>query len=205
VAHQWKASDLYAAASDWLAARYPTALIVNELSIGSWGAALLDIAAITESEIIGVEIKGEGDSPSRLALQGAIYSKAATRMYLLPCPSIEQRCFKAIPKAWGRLSVANGSVARAEVCDYQREQDPDRLCIAAGQLVQCLWSDEIDRAASRLEHVFGKKLYREAKAAHLAENVPLSRLVPEVCLTLRERKWIGKNVRWASAVTAEAA
>jgi|JI10StandDraft_1071094.scaffolds.fasta_scaffold117504_6 hypothetical protein len=200
----WMARELYAAASDWLATRYPGALIVNEFSIGSWGAALIDIAAITENEIIGIEIKGEGDSATRIPLQAAIYSKAATRMFILPCPSLEAKCLKAIPKAWGVLTVAYGVVERGEGSEYARKQEPTRLCVAPGQLVQCLWSDEIDRAASRLGHTFGRKLYREAKAADLAENIPLARLIPEVCLTLRERKWIGKNVRWAPQIVGAA-
>ena len=54
-----KASELLPLAVDWLTQVYPGSLIVSELSVADWGGARVDVAAITECEIVGVEIKGE--------------------------------------------------------------------------------------------------------------------------------------------------
>lgn len=199
------ARALHNAAADWLAGQYPDALIVHELSIGSWGAALIDVAAITPTEIVGVEVKGEGDSHTRIALQAAVYSKAATRMFLLPAPTLEAKCFKAAPNSWGLLSIASGQIERAEPWEYKRKEQPPRLCTAPHQLVQCLWAEEIATLAKRLGNAFGKKLYREAAAAEIAGAIPLNTLLPAVCEILRERQWIGKSLRWASGSQVEEA
>jgi hypothetical protein len=175
------------------------------LSIGSWGKALLDVAAITDSEIIGIEIKGKGDSPARLPLQAALYSKAATRMFMLPCPQLEQRCFKHIPDAWGRLVVRDGKVqcevlkSRQWYVDnpaYARHMpaawggDPraELLCTAPAQLLQCLWRDELDTIA-RLEAVITGKVDVDTLRWQIAERVPLEKLRKHVCYALTHRRW----------------
>jgi hypothetical protein len=190
-----KAAELLTLAIDWLAQTYPDSLIVPELSIGTWGAALLDVAAITTNEIIGVEIKGEGDSPARLPLQAAIYSKAATRMFFLPCPQLEERCFKHIPVSWGKLVVRDGKIEQKLPAWKQREADlgwkvetAGKLCTAPAQLLQCLWRDELDLIAVRCAIITGK-VDVETLRWELAEQVPLRRLRSEVCDALLNRKW----------------
>ena len=81
----------------WLRARHPEAIIVPELSVADWGGASIDVAAITPTHIVGVEIKAEGDSPSRLDLQGAVYPRVAREMWLLPDESIREKCFAKKP------------------------------------------------------------------------------------------------------------
>jgi hypothetical protein len=208
-----KAADLLPLAIDWLAEQYPGAVIVPELSIGTWGGALLDVAAITPTEIIGVEIKGEGDSPARLPLQASLYSKAATRMLFLACPALEERCFKHLPDAWGRLSVRDGRLecrvregrkwylenpdqARHMPAAWAGDPRADRLCTAPAQLLQCLWRDELD-AIARLCGVMTGKVDVETLRWKISEVVPLERLRLETCDALRRRKWINKTVHRA--------
>lgn len=78
--------------------------------MADWGGALIDVAAITETEIVGVEIKGEGDSPARLELQGHVYGRVARRMWLLADESIQAKCFAKCPSGWGRLEIWEGAV-----------------------------------------------------------------------------------------------
>lgn len=199
-----KASELLPLAIDWLADRYPGALIVPELSIGTWGGALLDVAAITQTEIIGVEIKGEGDSPARMPLQASLYSKAATRMYFLACPALQDRCFKHLPNAWGKLAVVDGKIdvvltdwERTCIEVYDKDKEPaKKLCVAPGQLLQCLWRDELDTIA-RLCGVITGKVGVEELRWQIAERVPLERLRAETCDALRRRKWINKTIHRA--------
>lgn len=201
-----RAGELRLLAIDWLAETYPGSLIVPELSIGTWGSALLDVAAITESEIIGVEIKGEGDSPARLRLQAALYSKAATRMFLLPCADMEARCFKHIPAAWGRLCIREGRAEPALTPWQQRQKDlgwgfdlAERLSTSPHQLLQCLWRNELDEIA-RLESVITGKVDVEALRWKLAESVPLERLRSRVCYALRHRGWNRARARGCNGV-----
>lgn len=105
-----KANELRELAINWLRAEYPNSIIVTELSVSVWGGALIDVAAITETEIVGVEIKGEGDSPTRLELQGHVYGRVARRMWLLADESIQAKCFAKCPSGWGRLEVWDGAV-----------------------------------------------------------------------------------------------
>lgn len=193
-----KAPALLELAKVWLAGRYPEALLVPELSIGTWGKALLDLAAITETEIIGVEIKGEGDSPSRLGLQAAVYSKAATRMFILPAPSLERLCFRHVPDCWGRLRVnETGQVERARRHEWDRDAEPEVLSTAPRQLLQCLWKDEL-RDIARRHGVFTERRPTAINLLDcLAEDLPLKVLRLEVCRALRERKWINKAFEWA--------
>jgi hypothetical protein len=194
-----KAPELLSLAVDWLARRYPDSLIVPELSVGTWGAALLDCAAVTKDFIIGVEIKGEGDSPARMPLQAALYSKAASRMFFLPCPDLEERCFKHLPDAWGRLTVRDGQIEHQVSSWRQRDRagEPDDLCVAPAQLLQCLWRDELDLIAMRHQIITGK-VGVEKLRWELAEQVPLRTLRLEVCEALRLRRWV--NERGAKAV-----
>jgi hypothetical protein len=187
-----RAADLLGLAIDWLATTYPESLIVPELSIGTWGAALLDVAAITPTEIIGVEIKGEGDSPARLPLQASLYSKAATRMFFLPCPALEERCFRHIPDAWGRL-VVDGQSVRPALTAWGKPKLAEELCVAPAQLLQCLWRQELDLIAIRCAVITGK-VGVEKLRWELAEQVPLRRLKAEVCEALLHRKWTQKTV-----------
>lgn len=194
-----KAAALLELAIDWLAERYPDSLIVPELSIGSWGAALLDVAAITETEIIGIEIKGEGDSPARMPLQASLYSKAATRMFFLPCPALEERCFKHLPDAWGCLTIREGKIEqrlgawRQRMVEYGdlSYREPKELCVAPAQLLQCLWRAELDLIAMRCQVITGKADVEKLRW-EIAEQVPLRRLKSEVCDALRHRKWTGQ-------------
>lgn len=191
-----RASDLLPLAVDWLRKQYPSAVIVPELSIGAWGAALIDVAAICEDQIVGIEIKGDGDSPTRIKLQAAVYSKAADRMFLLPSPGIQARCFKASPRAWGQLALVNGEIQRAEPHQWSRSNEPERLHISAGQILQSLWRDELDLIARTREVMIGRRLCKEGVRDHLAEHLPLSVIRTEVCAALRRRNWAlhGKRV-----------
>ena len=181
---------------EWLAARYPGSLIIREFSIGTWGGALIDLAAVTETEIIGVEIKGDGDSPSRLKLQVPLYSKAAQRMWLLPAPSLAKRCEAAAWLGWGLLTIGDDGAIRTDSRNAWRSA-PRLLPTAPGQLLQALWADE-------LRYIAGAGIGGscEGVRAYLAEEMPLKTLIPRVCDRLRARDWgrrgLGHKITWAT-------
>lgn len=181
----WPASRLCDLASDFLAARWPDAVIVRELSVGNWGSSMLDIAAITDDAIIGVEIKGDGDSPTRLKLQAASYSKSATHMFLLAAPSIAGRCKAHKPMGWRLLTVA-GDRCIDEHAHYLRL---DRLPTSAAQLLQALWKEELLLVAASARVVAHRSMRVDQIAEELSELVPLRELRKHVCAALRARDW----------------
>lgn len=200
----YPADVLTAMASDWLALRYPDALIVREFCVGVWGGALIDLAAITETEIIGLEVKGDGDSPTRLKLQASLYAKAAQRMFLLPAPSIFDRCRKAETPGWRLLTIGDDGEIVGH--GWQADDPPPLLPTAPGQLLQALWKDELGKVAMWTGAPVSPSLGCEGRRAILAETTTLRALIPAVCRALRERNWHGKGlggkIRWATP-TAE--
>src|ERR1700754_1542835 len=101
------ARDLCEQAIVWLRKEWPDAVIIPELSVANWGGARLDLAAVTQTELIGVEIKGDGDSTARLSLQGMLSSSVCSRMFLLPSGNLREKCLKAKPPGW--LMARNGA------------------------------------------------------------------------------------------------
>lgn len=194
-AQAYPASRLTDMASDWLARRYPGALIVRELSVGTWGSALIDIAAILPDRIVGVEVKGDGDSTTRLKLQTALYSKAAQEMYLLPAPSLASRCERVRWGGWGLLGVV-GEDVRVVAKAPSSEPNASPLPTAPFQILQALWADELHWIAGA-----GVGGSCEGLRRYLAAERPLKQLIPDVCNRLRARNWdkfgLGHKVRWA--------
>lgn len=199
------ARDLLGLAQMWLAQHYPDSLIVPEFSIGNWGSALIDVAAITPTEIIGIEIKGAGDSHTRLALQAAVYSKAATRMFVVACPTIEQKIFRFSSPDWGRLRVDGDTLVRAEPSAYQRNREPAFLCTAPRQLLQSLWRNELYQIAARNGIIVGKRATADALLEAISEGIPLKVIRTEVCEALRTRRAWDKKFVWAKFLNAMSA
>lgn len=169
----------------WLRERRPEAVIVRELSCGRYGSAQLDVAAITPTELIGVEVKGEGDSAARLPLQALLYSAVATEMHLFPAPSLEKRMRGKLPPMWRLLSVGErdeGVVVR-DIRGASLPQSPRRLC-------ELLWRDELSKVARslRLDVGYGRFRY-DVIANEVADIVPLRELRPAVYAQLYRRDW----------------
>lgn len=186
---EWPAHRLLAAAREWARTRYPNSILVNEFCVGNWGSSSLDLGIITESEIIGIEIKGDGDSPSRLKLQACAYGRAATRMWLLPAPSLQQRIFaKHVPSGWGRLEIHEDKVRSL----LWRDNEPDRLANAPLQLTECLWKDELRSVSDRLQLASSARLRVDELQTQIAEHRPMADIRREVVAQLRHRNWAAR-------------
>jgi len=181
---EYTASELMPLAVEFLRRNYPGSLIVKELSIGNWGKAQIDVAAITEEFIVGIELKGYGDSPARLPLQVASYSKAARYMYLLCTPSLEKKCFKVVQGCWVPLLV-NGGVAERR---YRYGLTP-QVSLAPGQLLQCMIGKELKQACKEAELPYKKATKIDQWTKMLLEALPLPRIEKVVCKALRDRDW----------------
>jgi hypothetical protein len=134
-----RAPELTRLAAAWLARRHPGAVIVPELSVADWGGARIDVAAITPERIVGVEIKGEGDSPARLDRQGLAYGMVAREMWFLPCAALAKKCFEKAPRGWGKLEVFEGAVRPLNTARRLGPMRPTSTGSAA------TWSPDTDR------------------------------------------------------------
>lgn len=209
-----KAKELCDLAIEWLKSEYPGSIIVTELSVEDWGGARIDVAAITDEEIVGIEIKGEGDSPTRLDLQGLVYSRVARRMWLLCTPegTLAERCAKKKPTGWGTLEVhegtvrpvnvakklgpveklATGGTQQSWVVDHD-DYKPDeaglnmRQCIWA--MCGTLWRDELYEIA-RLNGVkVTGRAYVGALTDAICEQLPVPKMHDLMIEELRRRIW----------------
>lgn len=213
----WKAARLCDLASDWLATRYPNALIVRELSVGKWGKALIDIAAITPDHIIGIEIKGDGDSGARLELQGHAYSRVATHMFLLTAPSLDGIAAKHKPADWWHLRVEAGEIVAGRLDHVwyagARPDGPASLPNAPAQLLECLITRELKILARELCPTIDCGRTVPALIHAISENAPLAEVRRGVCAALRVRDWIAydrsigkvrdERYRWADGAPVD--
>jgi len=207
--HAAKLRDL---AISWLREYAPNSVIVSELSVASWGGASIDVAAITVDRIVGVEIKGEGDSPSRLGRQGLAYGMVAKEMWLLCDETIRKRCFSQRPTGWGRLEVWNGEVRpwnratklgelektkhgsrRPSIRDDDR-YDPDKCTLKAHlcPLVMCgtLWRDELFEVARRTGlSGLGRAVTVDPLTEAICSELSAPIIHDEMIAALRRRSW----------------
>ena len=142
-------------------------------------------------ELVGVEIKGEGDSTARLALQGMQYSAVCTRMFLLPCEKLRDRCERARPPGW--------LMARNKAGAWWQRNPPERqgawefgdlktLPTSPLRLVEMLWGDEV-RQLCTLFDIDAKVLRGQARLEAIANTVPLAKLRASVYRRLYRRRW----------------
>jgi hypothetical protein len=187
------AGDLRDEAVRWLRGQWPDAVIIPELSVASWGGARLDLAAVTENQLIGVEIKGDGDSPARLSLQGMLYSSVCSRIFLLTSKDLRDRCLKAKPPGWlmarnGRGQWWNATHPRGNA-QGGHGHDGKHLPTSAIRLVDLLWSEEIKTAIDIHGVYLPQNAGRDACVHALAEELPLRVLRPTVYWLLYRRRW----------------
>lgn len=191
-----KASELTDIAAAWLRGQYPNAHILREFSVSEYGGGLVDLAAILPDRIVGVEVKGEGDSPSRLGLQGGMYSRVCRSMWLLATPGLFERCGKHLPHSWGQLSIepqdkyrwknTHGLWSKAH---FQQENGYGLSPVALAALP---WTKEYPRFSCEIGWSVPRTKSDCIRA--VANNEPLPRIEAAVCRTLRFRDWEYKTV-----------
>ena len=188
-----KAAELTELAITWLQDQHPDAYVTTELSVAEWGGASVDVAAITQTEIVGVEIKGDGDSPTRLELQGLKYGRVCRSMWLLVTPdgTLGDRCAKRKPPGWGRLHVEAGKIANW----HPRARPQPHLCAMA--MCETLWRDELAEIARLEPGVFvrGSRPRVPELREGIVASLPTPRIHELMIGALRKRIWpVGKTV-----------
>lgn len=178
-------------AIEWLKNKYPNSVITTELAISSYGKTSVDVAAIVNDEIIGIEIKGDGDSPSRLELQGPAYSLTLQKIYLLPSVSLKEKCLKKCPFnwGWGFLDIDDKGVIKIKSKAHYIN------CNSPEMLLSILWTNELKELAKKLNIKItredGKKIKprRDDYISCLVDNLTLPSIRKETCNSLFNRNW----------------
>ncbi len=205
-----KAPELLGLAIEWLKTAYPDSIIVPEMSVADWGGALIDVAAITPDEVVGIEIKGEGDSPSRLDLQGLRYGRVARRMWLLVTPegTLAERCEKKRPKGWGHLELHDGRVrpenrarklgpliktkhgSRREMVPdldtYEPDEARENSQQCAWAMCGTLWRDELHDLATRARLAPPSRMRVQDLTDLICSKMP----VPDIHEAMMRQLWL---------------
>ncbi len=179
---EFKADRLKILALHWLRAKYPEALLIPEFAAAKYGDAMIDVAAILPLEVIGIEIKGDGDSMARLQRQGWVYARTASKMYLLPAPSLLRAAEKHCPLDWGLLNVASTRITG----HWTR---PRKLKNSPAALLDILWKEELIRAGSSCGISLKRSEPVYKLADQLAEAAPLLHIRMAVTNQLLGRDW----------------
>jgi len=191
-----KAPELTDIAETWLRGMYPQAHIVREFSVSEYGGALIDVAAIIEDQIVAVEVKGDGDSPTRLALQGMMYSRVCRSIFLLASPDLKKRCDKHRPRGWGTLSVEpQDHYGWSQESGLWVRRDHDQKTgygLASVALAAIPWTREYGVFSGELGWSVPKTKSDCIRA--VAEHEPLPNIERAVCSVLRSRDWFPKSV-----------
>lgn len=178
-AHRLKVLALY-----YLRARFPEAVLTTELAVLKYGDARLDVAGILPDRFVGIEVKGDGDGPERLERQGWTYGRTVDRLWLLPAPSLYERCKKHRPRGWGLLEV---NTDEPVALTQRRRGYPQNQC--AEDLLGLPWKTELVAIAKALEVSVNRAESGVHLTQRLAETVPLGRIRRAVCTTFYHRNW----------------
>lgn len=183
---EWPAERLTELAIEWMRARRPDALIIPEFVCGSMGASRIDIAAIARDGIFGIEVKGDGDTPSRLRSQGTGFSAVCSTVHLLASPNLKT-LWNHKPPHWGWLSIDGERISQ----DDWSEPHKDYM-LAPQSLLDTLWRPELLKLCTKLSVGVDRKRITVGKMiAEIAELVPLREIRASVCEALLERDWKG--------------
>lgn len=182
----WTARDMVPLAAAWLEARYPGAKIVEEFVCGRAAQARIDLAAITEDGIIGVEIKADSDDGLRLAHQGYAFSAVCRKVYLFTAPGSAERCARHRPESWGDMRIVDTASGPFAAVLIEAKVSPFE---SAPAMLSLLWRDELARTAAG-ESIAIARSWSHAKIVDvMADVLPLPHVRVNVCAALGRRRW----------------
>lgn len=155
------------------------------------GTARADILLITEENLIGVEIKSDADSYSRLGRQAREYDKVYTQNIVVVGSTHKQHIFEHVPFYWGVISVEKTSTGQLAFEVLRKEQNNPNVKL--NMTLALLWRPEL----AHLQKLNDMPRYKEKSKyfviSKLALLVPAKiskeTLIKQVCETLFERDY----------------
>ena len=156
--------------------------IIDELVIGK---ARADIVIVTDS-LTGYEIKGDGDSYSRLPGQIEEYDNYFQRNYLVVGANHKKTAPQHVPPYWGILCVSESEKGVQVETIREAEQNPK---YSQKSQLSLLWRKELKNIlkTNNLPKCTGKtKAYMRK---YILERVPKDTLQRQICEEFFERDW----------------
>jgi len=195
----YTAAFLAKSAIPWLRKRYPDSVIIEEFVCGTAGAARIDLAVFTDTDIHGIEIKGDGDKPDRLVAQGTLYSTVCTEVHLLPSPNFLRertglsKWWKALPDWWGLVEL-NEDTGNLNI----RKHAPKSPLLSPESLGNLLWAVELRDACKEARIKVKASWNRQRCIDALVESQTLPVIKRLVASRIKKRDWKTIREPWKS-------
>lgn len=159
----------------------PTAIRVDEMSLGL-DQVRADVALFAPAAWTGIEIKGQGDSLTRLPRQVRGYSAVFDTCVLVTTPNHAPRALEHVP-GWWQVLVADGQDTTAARAGGPNPGASSRARVAL------LWRDELVWALARVApDLRTRRLYVEELRDALAERWDPEQARTEVTAAMRWRQ-----------------
>lgn len=186
--------------------RYPTARIIHELPL-RYSSNRIDLAAVTETEIVSVEIKSSRDVADRLEVQLKAFAPVSTRIIaaLAPKWNVELPMLEKQTKHgtchYSQYTEAQEAIRRAGSC-YEIETwtvDAEKKTVDTGhsytrnghpwpyRMLHILHVAELMRIADDHRISYGKRATHESLADSCSDHLSGKEVRRAVCGALRAR------------------
>ncbi|WP_353744953.1 sce7726 family protein [Methylobacterium sp.] len=194
-----------AAVEAWGRARWPGARVMHEMKVGS---CRLDIAFVLPAHMIGVEIKSERDTLTRLAGQIRDYAREIPELWVAVAPRWLTG-LNELPWRVGRVVVENGAVSEtlhSERFSRTHEAKADEMLTAP--MLHLLWRAEAHALARAHQIKLPARMPLHTAVKVLARQLTGDQIVAGVCGALRARPTTfaaDPPVIWPGTLTGDAA
>ncbi|MDO4521585.1 MAG: sce7726 family protein [Eubacteriales bacterium] len=170
---------------DFLEESFGKSRIIEEKSMGRSRA---DIVMVLESAIVGLEIKSDADSYTRLESQVKDYDKHFDYNIVVVGTSHALHIREHVPEWWGIITVEEID-GKADFYMYRRVQENPQS-VLKNQL-SFLWREELARIQERNGMYRYKEKSKQFVRDKIFETVPGERLKLQLCEELFERDYSG--------------
>ncbi len=150
------------------------------------GGSRADVVMVTEQEVIGIEIKSDADTYTRLKSQVVDYDRYFDKNYVVAGTSHAYHIEEHVPQYWGIITVEMENDAPdfyvLRKADKNPRQDPKMK-------LSLLWRPEL----AHLQEINAMPKYKGKSKAFVIDRimdcVPPGRLNPQICEELFERDY----------------
>lgn len=164
----------------WGRKRWPGARVMHEINVSQ---CRLDLAFVTETNLIGVEIKSSKDNLDRLEKQMRVFGAHIPLLYLALAPKWENVSHSH------RLNVVveetNGVKPGVYERGWGRHTEMNWRCYT--KMLDILWAGELREIGHRHRFDFGSRARMSDMLPVIAAKLTGEQIVAEVCRELRSR------------------
>lgn len=169
----------------YLETLYGKVRIFEEKNIGKSRA---DVIAVTDGELIGLEIKSDGDSYARLKRQICDYNRYCGRNYIVVGARHKIHAKEHIPEFWGILVIARDPDTKIPRIEEQKAAAPNPKAALNWQL-SLLWRNELAHILQRNKLPKYANKNKSFICEKLIEKVPAQALLLQMTDEIFERDY----------------